>query len=295
MNDLRQEPNDLLAYWIRYDWRESFFAPGISILQALTAAGRTASGAGSTRESAFRRCLGETAELYALQELDEQIDTSMVGIAAHIDAGKAQGYAMLEAFERFAAHEWWYGRRAAAQVPDTWLQQIGLTSHLLQARHGAALKRRTAWWRIKTDADCPHVMICRSMSPEGQNLILGFGAAACPARAARKALREAFLMEMNLMELLAARNSGVSDPLRVVGEKIATYGRRCPALLPPGADWAPPWHEAAEISIDGARNWFGGEAELRDITPQGGPINVWICRPILAHHDDDAGTGLPYL
>lgn len=66
MHQLRTTPNDLIACWQRYDWRQSMFAPGVVILQALTQEGFTASGLGSSRETAFARCLGETAELHAL-------------------------------------------------------------------------------------------------------------------------------------------------------------------------------------------------------------------------------------
>lgn len=297
MNELQREPNDLLAYWQRYDWRESFFAPKIFILQALTSAGKTASGAGRDRETAFQRCLGETAELHALAALGQggqAVDTARIGLAAHVEADRARDGAILEAFERYAVMSWWHGRLPALALPEVWLDEAGLTGFLHEARQGAALKRRTDWWQVDTAPGCPQVMICRSMSPEGQDMLLGFGADPDPVSAARKALRELFLMEMNLMELLASRTVGLSDSLGALREKIATYARNCPHLLPAGEGPSP---AAAQHQTDfqNTRDWFGSEIEIRSITPPDGPINVWMCRPLLPHTQPGAQSSTPFI
>lgn len=298
MNDLRREPNDLLAYWTRYDWRESFFAPGIAILQALTLSGKTASGAGESRDSAFRKCLGETAEFHALAALERQgqaIETGTAGLAAHVDAECAKMGAVLEASERAAVMAWWSGDLIAAALPQAWLEGAKLTEQLGQLRHGAALKRRTGWWRIETPTGQPHVMICRSMSPEGQDMVLGFGADGCPGAAARKALNEMLLMEMNLMELMAGRAAGLSEALQRLRERIVTYGRRCPDLLPQRETSADLDPGNPRISAEEAMRWFGGKADLADITPPDGPINVWICRPNPSQYPYRNEYGSPFL
>lgn len=296
MNALMRTANDLLSYWRRYDWRESFFAPNFRILQALTVSGKTASGAGHTRESAFQRCLGETAELHALARLATNSagpDTGRIGLAAHPDPEWAHRGAILEAFERFAAIRWWQGHMPALPLDSPWLEQEMLIRRMERARLGAALKRRTGWWRIATPPDSPHVIICRSMSAEGQDILLGFGADPCPAIAARKALRELLLMEMNLMELLAARSVGQEDQLRPLSARIASYTRICPLLLAERGAITP----TAEppLSFERAGEWFGATLRSGDITPPDGPISVWMCDPDLPSIDSGGPDRTPFM
>ncbi|RJL19692.1 hypothetical protein C9E82_10610 [Paracoccus siganidrum] len=294
MTELQRKPNELVGYWQRYDWRESFFTPSIHILQALTLDGRTASGAGRTREAAFLRCLGETAELHALAARAHvganDFAARRDGIAAHPDADRARQAALLEAYERFAVLRWWHGLAEAQPLSERWLAGQGLGSHLETARWGAALRRRTGWWRIAGSAG-PTVMICRSMSPEGQDPVLGFGADPDPLRAARKALRELFLMEMNLMELMAARRTGREAELQHVQDRILAYARRGPQLLPA----SPPVTPVQPAALPAPREWFGTGLSLHAITPADGPLAVWLCRPDLPAPAEDAAHGLPFL
>lgn len=295
MNALMRKPNDLLSYWRLYDWRESFFAPNVSILQALTLTGDTASGAGHSRESAFRRCLGETAELHALAALpqDARPDTTRTGLAAHPDPDEARQSAILEAFERFTVMRWWRGDAPALPLDEGWSGHGALIQRTEQARSGAALKRPTGWWRIDTPPGSPHVMICRSMSAEGQDILLGFGSDPCPGRAARKALHELFLMEMNLMELLAARSIGRDDALQPLRARIASYTRTCPPLLAERRRVAP--DPAAPLSFQRAEEWFGTALQSGNITPPDGPISVWACTPDLPPSRDGGPDGTPFM
>lgn len=296
MTEMTREPNDLLAYWQRYDWRESFFAPHVAILQALTRCGRTASGAGDTRAAAFQRCLGETAELHALAELarmGRDLDTKRCGLAAHVDSGQARRSALLEAFERFAAHGWWHGTRAARPLAEAWLDRAGLLALSQQSRLGSALKRRTDWWQIGTSPGQPCVSICRSTSPEGQDMLLGFGADPDPVAAARKALTELFLMEMNLMELLAARTVGQDDNLATLKQRISTYARRCPALLPGDGTISPAGPEVPP-PLDRAAEWFEAEIAFEEITPPDGPIHVWTCSPAVPQSEIGGDIDSPF-
>ncbi|SET35148.1 YcaO-like family protein [Paracoccus homiensis] len=269
------EPNALISTWRRYDWRESFFAPQMSILQALTDGNRTASGVGRCRADAFHRCLGETAEIHALQSGEVAFNPLRDGIAAHVDQNIARRAALMEAYERFAIMSWWDGHgAAAAPVQGAWLQRQGLEQQLADGRAGAALKRRTRFWCIDAGADHPVVTICRSTSPEGQEPILGFGCDPSPTASAGKALREMLLMEMNLMELLAARGSGQTALMGAVQRQIAAYARYSPALLPD----APEVEPVARTAVK-AEKMFGAPVHLDDITPPDGPIRVWLCRP----------------
>lgn len=297
MIDQKSEPNDLINTWQRYDWRESFFAPKIVILQALTIGDKTASGVGRWREAAYQRCLGETAEIDALAQQPEarrkDFHPHRDGLAAHVDPAAARRNAALEAFERLAVSQWWQGQLSADPVSETWLAESGATGMLSIARLGAALKRRTSWWQIRTRPDQPVVMICRSMSPEGQDPVLGFGCGTDPIYAARKALRELYLMEMNLMELLAARLTGAQDSQQPFQRLVSTYTRRCPALLPQRPEVTPTGNRPA-FSDSSAETWLGTTVEERDITPLEGPLQVWLCKPDLPVPNFDAQNGVPF-
>lgn len=289
MISLELEPNGLIATWLRYDWRESFFAPRIVMLQALLKGRRTASGAGLDRETAFQRCLGETAEYHALAAQPTDFHPLRDGLAAHLDNASAQRGALLEAFERQAVLGWWHGAMPAQPVAPDWLRDHGIDNMLALARSGAALKRRTGFWVLATRPGQPVVAICRSSSPEGQDPILGFGCDAEPGLAVTKALRELFLMEMNLMELLAARGTGQTALMRHVQDQITTYSRQTPALLPREGEAAPESRSLAE-----ADDIFGVAVQQRDITPPDGPVRVWLCRPQIDIPELTDGRGSPF-
>lgn len=284
--------SDPTASWQRYDWRESFFAPGFVILQALTRGGRTASGAGQSRDKAFDRCAGETAEILALAAFRAGggvFEPWRDGLAAHPDPEPAREAAMDEACERRAVAEWWLGRRPARPVAADWIRQAGLAARLDRARDGAALRRRTDWWQIE-GASGPRTMICRSMSPEGQDPVLGYGAHRDPVRAAEKALRELLLMELNLMELLAARSFGCEGALQPVRNRIRGYARRSALLFPEAAAIHP-----APPGDANASGCFDTPPACHEISPPEGPLSVWICRPDLPAPLFTDETGLPYL
>ncbi len=283
MKPEKQTPVDLAAIWQRYDWRDSIFAPGIAIIQALLPDGSTASGAGRVRETALGRCLGETAEWRALYLSGEDFNLTFSswrdGIAAHPDSGMAREAALLEAYERFAVIGWWQGRLSASPVAASWLADCGISARLAVARTGAAQKRLSGMWLIPSQA-APFVMVCRSTSFGGQQPVLGYGCDTSACRAAEKALREMLLMEMNLMELLAAGSCGVPARLETVRHRIEGFARRCPSLLPATPPIVPD-PEAVSLSSTVAEEWFGARVELRDITPRGDPVVVWLCRPAI--------------
>jgi YcaO cyclodehydratase, ATP-ad Mg2+-binding len=292
-----RRPNDLVSCWQRYDWRESFFAPGLAILQALTTEGRTASGAGTTREAAFQRCLGETAELHALAarggRARRRFHPQRDGLAAHPDPECARRAAALEAFERRAVARWWRGEDGARAVSTNWLSDQGLEAKLSAARDGAALKRRTGWWQTGPVGG-PCVLICRSMSQEGQDPILGFAADPDPRRAAAKATREMLLMELNLMDLFAARTAGQKADVRQVQEQVSVYARRCPGLLPPSPSSIPGRTDGAQLERT-LTDWLGAKVTHQEITPADGPISVWLCQAEGAPPVFDPETGQPFL
>lgn len=281
----------LAASWRRFDWRENFLAPGFNILQALTADGHTASGAGLTRDEAYVRCIGETAEIEALARLRAQgqdFVSMRDGIAAHRNSDLAREAALCEAYERHVVADWWLGQVTAAAVSPAWLHGTGLSRMLDQARQGAAMKRRTDWWLIqRTNGPC--AMICRSTSLEQQDPVLGFGVHRDPRLAAEKALRELLLMELNLMELLGARSHGDEGVLQSVSQRIRDYTRRSGYLFA---------QRAAVIPCDAPpppeESWFETMPQLVSIG-QSGSIPVWLCRPDLEPAPFSSSTGWPYL
>lgn len=290
MDETDLEADRLISAWQRYDWRESFFAPNMTILQAIVRGGKTASGIGRSRQSALMRCLGETAEILALNAaVDLDWNPLRDGIAAHLSDESAQRAAMLEAFERFAVLEWWRGGRAAMPVSYQWLLESGIHEVLNHLRSGAALRRKTGFWQVDTDPSQPLVMICQSTSAEGQDPLLGFGCDTNPHAAATKALRELLLMEMNLMEVMALRGTDQSAPLPGLQGKMATFARRCPSLLPAGPDVTPEQPDGSD------RLAIGIDMELLDLTPDGGPMRVWRCRPDLPSPGLDSETNWPFL
>ena len=294
MVPLKLAANDLISTWARFDWRESFFAPGIVILQALTKSGQTASGAGHNREQAFAHCLSETAEFHALSPgVTATFVPERDGLAAHPDPAEARLHAIHEAFERQTIGLWWLGKAPARPLSDQWLALHRLDQALLRARAGAAQKRPTGWWSV-TGSTGPNVVICRSMSSEGQDIILGYGCDFVLERAANKALREVLLMEMNLMELFAARTTGGDDGLLPLRNRIATYTRRCPALLlHTGVQPTAP--RANALGLDGFQGWFAGPVACHDITPVDGPLAVWLCQPQTTAPEFAGDAGSPFL
>lgn len=288
---------DLTSLWRRYDWRDSIFAPGMAILQALLPDGSTASGAGRARETALGRCLGETAEWHALRTLGADRHLSFSpwrdGIAAHPDNRTAREAALLEAYERFAVIGWWQGRLPANPVCANWLEEQEISLRLAAARIGAAQKRRTDIWLLASHA-APSVMVCRSTSLLGQQPILGYGCDTSPRRAAEKALRELLLMEVNLMELMAARSSGTVAGLKVKQRRIESFSRRCPHLLP-ATSWIIPGPDDLQASIEAASEWFSASVNLHDITPTGSPVAVWLSRPSINVPALDRQDGSPFL
>ncbi|MFT4015202.1 MAG: YcaO-like family protein [Paracoccus sp. (in: a-proteobacteria)] len=283
--------DELAASWRCFDWRENFLAPGLSILQALTGQGQTASGAGLSRAEAYDRCIGETAELLALARMQAQGDNfeaTRDGIAAHADPAEARASAICEAHERRAVAAWWLGHAPARPIAPHWLLHSGTAELLARARRGAALKRPTDFWLIEMGHG-PHVVIARSMSLERQDPVLGYGVHRDPARAAEKALRELLLMELNLMELLAARAHGSDGAYQSVQDRIRDFARRGPQLFPDQPPVVPgPPVEGRDL------DWFDRPPHLCDLLP-GGEIEVWLCRPDTPPPRFSRETGLPYL
>jgi len=286
---LRRQPNGLISNWTNFDWRENFLAPQLQIIQALTGTGGTASGAGSDRESAFQRCLGETAEIHALTVLRATepgftFDSGKDGIAGATTAEAARAGAVLEACERRAIAAWWLGETAACPIAPGWVRRHGLESWLNRMRAGASLKRPTGLWLCEAPQGL-HVIVAQSRGHGGQQPILGFGCAADPVAAAGKALRELLLMELRLAELLAAAELSLPVPMEQVREKIAAYARHCPALLPADGDIEPAatGTSIADRDFTALRpdiaDWLGAPVRLRDVTPPEGPILVALCQP----------------
>jgi len=291
-------PDALIAAWQRHDWRESLFAPGLAILQALTGAGATASGAGMTREGALQRALGETAESLALDRIGRWgFDARRDGIAAHPDPARARAAALSEAVERLAIARWWRGAAPARPIRADWLDRAGLTARLATARRGAAQLRPTGFWLVNAGfgfGSGPHVVICRSTSRSGQHPILGYGCHPSATQAAGHALREALLMELNLMELLATRSTGGNGGMARVAAAISAFARHGPALLPPDTPVEPepdvPLPDPAALEP-----WFGARLAMRCLTPPGDPTTVWLCHPDLPDPVFPAPTGSPFL
>lgn len=279
------EKNDelLTNEWVRNDWRESLFAPQCTIIQALTKGGATASGVSDDRKDALSKCLSETAEKSVLSAMeDEQADAeteyafdSQDGIASHPDSSYARANAFLEAHERAAVSEWWLGLRAAKEVSEDWLRVHGFHNWLAKLRLGANIRRDTAVWLLDSSNDIA-VIICKSQYTNSQDPILGFGASHCAFKAITKAVLENLLMEINLIEVLAARSGYSAQDKSRVEAKIANYANRVPALLG-RAPAAMPNHRR---SIDGLYNIIEEtlpKAEFDDLTRPEFGQPVWKC------------------
>lgn len=287
-----QSPSDLVACWARFDWRESFFAPGLAILQALTPHGETASGAGETRDDALQRCLGETAEYEALRGaaasgVDLGFNSLRDGLAAHPGAAMARQLAWCEMVERRAVAGWWLGQRGASRLADGWLADTGIAGRLARLRHGAALRRVTSFWLIARSSE-PFTMIGASHSQEGQSGVLGYGTAPTAVEAAQKAMREVLLMELNLMEQIAERHLDGESSVGPILPRGAGFARHLAQRLPfDAAPVTPPTDDAPEDAPDDG-------VEYRDLTPRGGPLCVWLCQSKSAVPRFSAPAGSPF-
>lgn len=295
----RPTPDSLIAGWRRHDWRESLFAPGLAILQALTGTGATASGADLGREAALARCLGESAESLALEHLGRTgFDPRRDGLAAHPDPAQARAAALCEAVERLAIGRWWRGTAPARPVAAPWLAGAGLTAQLAAARHGAAQARPAGWWLVDSGLaplGGPHVAICRTATRSGQYPMLGFGCHPVAAEAMARALREALLMELNLMELIATRSTGsAGGGMARVADRIAAYARHGPALLPMTDPIEPPPDRPLPDPV-ALEPWFGAPVGMRGLTSDDSPIRVWLCHPHLPDPDFPTPRGSPFL
>ena len=175
--------DNLQRHWQRHDWQQSPFAPNLRLVQALVG-GETASGAGFSRYDALARCLGETAEILALKRCE-----SSEGVAAGPDNAFARNAALKERLERWALWDWWHGHLIAVPVAA-----VALVAEL---RAGAREGRETALWHLPDFPYC-QVVIARSLSNAEDQPILGFGAHSCAETAARSALIELGMMELNL-------------------------------------------------------------------------------------------------
>lgn len=193
--------------WQRHDWQVSPYAPDLRIVQALVA-GKTASGAGFSRHDALMRCLGETAEILALNGGE-----SSEGLAAGPDFAFAAERALAERLERWALWDWWHGRLLAQPV-----QADGLIAKL---RQGALKTRDTSLWHLSGFPHI-HVIVAFSIRSDSTHPILGFGAHTCPMNAARSSLVELGLMELNLRS--------PTDTLHRFFTRITKHRRR---LFPP--------------------------------------------------------------
>ena len=175
--------DNLQRHWQRHDWQQSPFAPNLRLVQALVG-GETASGAGFSRYDALARCLGETAEILALKSGE-----SSEGVAAGPEHAFARNAALKERLERWALWDWWHGHLIA--VP------LAAAELVAELRAGAREKRETALWYLPDFPYC-RVVIARSLSNAEDQPILGFGAHSCAETAARSALIELGMMELNL-------------------------------------------------------------------------------------------------
>ncbi|MDA7427129.1 YcaO-like family protein [Primorskyibacter aestuariivivens] len=272
----------LISTWDRQDWRASIFAPGVSIIQAITKSGRTASGLDYTREGALARCLSETAERLAVSGLQGGEAGGMGdfdpldGVSAHPDRAIAYRHAYFEARERSVVSRWWDGALEAQSIPETWVESLGIRTRIDQSRAMASVKRSTRFWRIDTDGPV-HVVICMSSYSTGQDPILGFGTSDRLVDAMDKAFCENLLMEVNLMEVLATRSGHSRLDMSRVEAKIAMYVARCPERLPELDAPTPVLADTETVPDDLVQNAPAG-FRFFEIGPDWMEREVWFCR-----------------
>lgn len=202
-----EKPGPIAApqrFWLRHDWQHNPLAPGLKCVQALTISGQTASGAALSRHDAYMRCLGETAEIIAInamaqRHIPKSLETGSEGVAAGPNTRFAAYKALCERLERWAIFEWWAGNLVAAKLPGPYCHQAGITGTIEKLRAGALEKRQTGVWALP-GFDTLEIAIALSTDEDSGRPILGFGADICPVAAAKSALTEMALMELNLQQ-----------------------------------------------------------------------------------------------
>lgn len=259
-----------MAQWRQRYWIRSIFAPGAQILQATTRSNFTASGIGNTRQEALNRCLGETVEgVASLRGSPSEGPRDHDGIAAGRSSDDTRMRAYFEALERIEVSHWWAGNRQALQVPSEWLEQHGFMSWVGRMRSFASARRRTDVWCLTSDTE-RHVTICKTSSPTGQDPILGFGASHSVFDAVLHAIREAILMEVNLIAIFATRGGYAQGDVSPIEEKIAQYRHCAPELLASQKAVLP--NKAPSTLAEPPASAHFSKSELRD------GWCVWTCR-----------------
>ncbi|SLN62291.1 YcaO-like family protein [Pseudooctadecabacter jejudonensis] len=263
---------NLKTVWRSPIWPDSIYAPSLAILQSQTLSGRTASGADATRDIAFEKCLSETAEILALEDVLPEFDPITDGLAAHPDVTLAQHNAMLEALQRKAVLSWWRGNGLAKKIPANWLDDHQITSFVKKARTGATAFRDTQFWHLTSPLPCHCVVAC-SANRMGQDMILGFGTATQAQAAARLAATEVMLMELNLYTVMAARGGRDTSDQDRIEAKIREYAARRGALLP-----SIPADPADLNTSHGALSSTMPPHTLTDLTADPASRPVWLCK-----------------
>ncbi len=256
--------NNLQNHWQRHDWQTSPYAPDLRIVQALVN-GRTASGAGFSRYDALSRCMGETAEIIALNA-----DESSEGMAAGPDIAFAVEQALSERLERWALWGWWHGQHIA--------QPIAADDLIHTLRHGAGEARETSLWLLP---GFPYIQvaIARSRSDAGTQPILGFGADICPVKASQSALIELGLMELNLHDPRADLHAYFT---RLHDKSNSLFPATPPRALRPTPQTAPLKDSLTDVKFT-----------LHDRTPAG--INLVVVKAEMPDAPSWAGTLGPLL
>jgi len=256
--------NNLQNHWQRHDWQTSPFAPNLRIVQAMIN-GKTASGAGFSRYDALSRCLGETAEIIALNPGE-----SSEGMAAGPDFAFASEQALHERLERWALWGWWHGQHHA--------QPTAADDLICKLRQDAGELRATHTWILP---DFPHIQvaIARSRSLEGTQPILGFGANICPVKATKSALIELGLMELNLLE---PRGNLQAYFDRLAEESESRFPTTRPRALLTAPQSAPLEARLTKVNFT-----------LHDCTPKG--INLTVVKAEMPDAPSWAGTLGPLL
>jgi len=267
---------NLNKIWTKPIWVESIYAPALSILQSRTHSGRTASGAGMTRDVAFEKCLSETAEILALEAASPDYLGLTDGLAAHPEGDIAISTAKLEAMQRKIILSWWANNCQARKLPQNWLDSAKITELIARARAGATADRTTAFWHLQTALPC-HCVIACSTNRMGQDVILGFGTARTAGDAAKLAATEVMLMELNLYSLMAARGGRTDTDTDRIADIIHAYARRIPALLPKAsADLSALYKifEEGELNSTSALP----PHTMTELTPHPASRPVWLCQ-----------------
>ncbi|WP_082645735.1 YcaO-like family protein [Phaeobacter sp. CECT 5382] len=197
--------------FVRKDWRRLPFSPGLCCLQALSPSGKSASGAALTRADAYFACMGELAEIAALEHANPEAEPaphpkpdlaakpSWTGLAAGQSDAAAQYRALCEALERASIDLWWQGHLRAAPVDMTQSQGPALQGLIDRLRGSKTSPRRSSLWRLDGFGGLP-VTVALSTDAQSKGLVLGYGADWDAAASGRRALVEMALMELNLSD-----------------------------------------------------------------------------------------------